>query len=220
MPKNRQDQVQNALFKFYKNPVARVSLELIFSIVAVIFFAAFAIKPTLQTMSELIKEIEDKRTLDEELTQKIASLNTAQSQYQKFSSQFYLLDEALPKTAYLVGSLKILEKLASENKLVIRGITTSAVPDELAALEINTATRELLTFNVDVVGDYLNIRQFINDLMNSRRMMIIDQINFNLGSSRYQENLTAMIRINLPYYTNMVAVGLDKATSTSTTNEE
>lgn len=202
MPKSRQEQVQNALFTFYKNPVARVSLELVFSILAVIFFAIFAIKPTLQTMSELVKEIDDKKALDNQLAQKIASLNTAQAQYQKFSSQFYLLDQAIPKTAMLVESLKIVEKLASSNNLVVQGITISSVPEEIIEASAEKSKRETLTFNVDVAGDYLNIRQFADDIMTSRRMMIIDQVNFSLGNSRYQKNLTAIVRINLPYYKN------------------
>jgi len=202
MPKTRQEQIQRVLFDFYKNPVARVSMELIFSILAIIFFAIFAIKPTLQTMTELVKEIGDKRALDEQLNQKIASLNTAQSQYEKYSSQLYLLDEAIPKTASLVQSLKIIEKIASDNDLAIQGITISSVPDELIKAEAEKSKREALTLNVDLVGDYINIRQFIEGLMNSRRMMIVDQISFSVGSNRYQKNLNAIVRINLPYYLN------------------
>ncbi len=200
MPKSKQEQIQIALLDFYKNPVARVSLELVFSILAVIFFAIFAVKPTLQTMSELIKEIEDKRALEEQLVQKIASLNTAQTQYQQFSSQFYLLDEAIPKTAELIEGLKIVEKIASNNGLVIKGISISAVPDELKQSNEFDAKRKLLTFNVDLTGDYLKIRQFIEDLMNNRRMMLVDQVNFSLGNNRYQKDLSAIVRVNLPYY--------------------
>lgn len=202
MQQNRQQQVQKALQDFYKNPVARVSLELFFSIAAVIFFAVFAIKPTLTTMSELIKEIQDKRTLDEQLAEKIASLNTAQSQYEKYSSQFYLLDEALPKKASLVESLKIIEKIASENGLVIKGINVSDVPDEMNGADPATAERQNLTLNIDVLGDYVDLRQFIEDIINSRRMMIVDQVNFSMDSGRYQQNLAAIVRINLPYYSN------------------
>lgn len=200
MPKSKQEQIQSALLDFYKNPVAMVSLELIFSILAVVFFAIFAVKPTLQTMSELIKEIEDKRALDEQLEQKIASLNTAQAQYQQFSSQLYLLDEAIPKTANLVEGLKIVEKIASANDLVIQGISISAVPDELIKAVEGNSKRELLTFNVDLTGDYLKIRQFVEDLMDSRRMMLVDQVSFSLGSNRYQKDLNAVVRVNLPYY--------------------
>lgn len=202
MQKTRQEQIKTTLIEFYKRPVARVSLEVIFSITAVIFFAIFAIRPTLQTMSELIKEIENKRSLDTQLGQKIASLSTAQTQYQLYSSQFYLLDEALPKTAQINRNLQIIEKIASDNRLVIQAITTSSVPDELEEAQALSASRETLTFNVDVSGDYLSIRQFIEDLMDSRRMMIVDQVNFSMGSSRYQNKLTAVIRINFPYYKN------------------
>ena len=202
MEKTRQTQVQQVLFNFYKNPVARVSVELIFSILAVIFFAVFAIKPTLQTMADLIKEIEDKRALDDQLGQKVASLNTAQNQYQQFSNQFYLLDEAVPKTPQLVEALKLVEKIASDNKLAIQGITISDVPDELNEAVAGTAKRQLLTLNIDVVGDYLTIRQYIEDIMSSRRMMIVDQVNFSLSNNRYSKSLTAVIRVNLPYYAN------------------
>jgi len=200
MEKNRQNQVQQVLFDFYKNPVARVSIELIFSITAVIFFAVFAIKPTLQTMADLIKEIEDKRALDEQLGQKISSLNTAQNQYQQFSNQFYLLDEAIPKSPQLVEALKLIEKIASDNNLSIQNITMSSVPDELNKAVAGSAKRELLTLNVDVVGDYLTIRDYIEDLMVSRRMIIVDQVNFSLSNNRFQKSLTAVIRVNLPYY--------------------
>lgn len=200
MPKTRQELIQRSLVDFYKNPIARVSMELIFSIVAVLFFAVFAIRPTLLTMSELIKEIEDKRSLDEQLGQKIASLSTAQNQYQLFSQQFYLLDEALPKTAQINHSLQVVEKMASDNRLVIQSITISGVPNELAMADASSFERSLLTFNIDVSGDYLDIRQFIEDVINSRRMMIVDQVGFSLGSSRFQKNLTAVVRINLPYY--------------------
>ncbi len=200
MEKTRQAQVQQVLFDFYKNPVARVSLELIFSILAVVFFAIFAIKPTLETMADLIKEIEDKRALDEQLQQKLASLNTAQSQYQQFSGQFYLLDEAIPKRPRLVEALKIIEKIASDNSLVIQSITVSAVPEELEEALAGAARREMLTFNVNVTGEYLVLRQYIEDLMAARRLLIVDQVNFGFGSSRYRNMLSAVIRINVPYY--------------------
>lgn len=200
MPKSKQEQLRSVLLDFYNNPVAKVSLELAFSILAVIFFAVFAVKPTLQTMSELVKEIKDKRALNEQLEQKIASLNTAQAQYQQFSSQLYLLDEAMPKTASLIEGLKIVEKLASENNIVIQGITISAVPDELTIANENEAKREILTFNVDLTGGYLDIRQFIEALIASRRMMLVDQVNFSLNSNRYQTDLSAIIKIGLPYY--------------------
>ena len=200
MPKTKQQNLQQALIDFYNKPVAKVSLELFFSLVAIIFFAVFAIQPTLKTMTELVKEIEDKRALSEKMDQKIASLSTAQNQYQEYSDQFFLLEEAIPRSANLVDSLKIIEKLAGENNLVIESINLSDVPDDLDIATSDNAERVILTFNINIVGDYLDMRQFVEALMNSRRMLIVDQINFSLANDQAYQYLTATVRVNAPYY--------------------
>lgn len=200
MPKTKQQNLQQALIDFYNKPVARVSIELFLSLGAIIFFAIFAIQPTLKTMTELVKEIEDKRALSEKMDQKIAALSTAQGQYQEFNDQFYLLEEAIPRSASLVDSLKTIEKLASESNLIIESINLSDVPDDLEIASPNNAKRTILTFNVDVAGDYLNMRKFVEALMDSRRMLIVDQINFSLTNSQVDQYLTARVRINAPYY--------------------
>ena len=200
MPKTKQQNIQQVLIEFYKKPVARVSIELFLSLTAIIFFAIFAIQPTLKTMTELVKEIEDKRALSEKMDQKIASLSTAQSQYQLYNDQFFLLEEAIPRSASLVESLKIIEKLASENNLIIESINLSDVPDDLEVAGSDNAQRTILTFNVDVAGGYLDMSSFVEALMNSRRMLIVDQINFSLTNSQVNQYLTARVRINAPYY--------------------
>lgn len=200
MPKTKQQNLQQALVDFYNKPVAKVSLELFFSLAAIIFFAVFAIQPTLKTMTELVKEIEDKRALSEKMDQKIASLSTAQSQYREYSDQFYLLEEAIPRSAVLVDSLKVIEKLASENNIIIESINLSDVPDDLNIAGSDNAERVILTFNVNISGDYLDIRQFVEALISSRRMLIVDQINFSLANNQEYQYLTATVRINAPYY--------------------
>ena len=67
---NRKKQLASLLEQFYHNPVAKVSLELFLTIGLVVFLALFAIKPTLLTMSDLVKEIEDKRELETQLSKK------------------------------------------------------------------------------------------------------------------------------------------------------
>ena len=134
------------------------------------------------------------------MDQKIASLSTAQNQYQLYSDYFYLLEEAIPRSASLVESLKIIEKLASDNNLIIESINLSDVPDDLKVAGSDNAQRTILTFNVDVAGGYLDMSSFVEALMNSRRMLIVDQINFSLTNSQVNQYLTARVRINAPYY--------------------
>lgn len=201
MAKSRQEQLGTVLANFYNKPVARVSAELFMSILAVIFFAVFVIKPTLQKMSELVKEINDKKELSSQLEAKIASLSTAQDQYRRNSDKFYLLDEAIPKSPKLMEALKIIEKLASDNTLAIQSITMSSLPDENIVAAAGSAERKLITLNVELAGNYLSLRQFVESLIESRRMILVEQVNFSLSNDRSQEKyLLAKLRINLPYY--------------------
>jgi len=202
MAKNKQQQLSTVLWDFYQNPVARVSLELILSVLAVVFFAIFAIRPTLVTMSDLIKEIEDKRQLDEQMDLKIASLSTAEEQYNKYEDKFYLLDQSIPKQFDLVESLKKIEKIAGEDQLVINRISVSNIIDPISdsqsALYLGQYQRDFLLVNLDVTGSYLVIRQFVEKLIELRQLMIVDQVTFSKKTESGE--LTAVIRVNLPYY--------------------
>ncbi len=187
---------------FYTKPVARVSLELFLTVGTVLFFAIFAIRPTLLTMSDLIKEIEDKRKLDDQMAQKIAALTTVQNTMLRLQNRLFVLDQAIPDSPNVIESLKIIEKVASENKLVINDITISEVPDELQATDLDrvSATRLNTSISFGVTGDYLTIRQFVQELLSVRRSFVIDTVSFGKTTERGQETLKATITLAVPYF--------------------
>ena len=198
---NRKEQLTNALDTFYHNPVAVVSFELFLSVGVVIFFAVFAIRPTLLTMSELVKEIEDKRKLDTQMAQKVAALGTAQGQYLAVKDRVFVLEEAIPTGPDVVNTLKIIEKVASDQNLVINNMTLLEIPDDpasgIAATELE---RKPLPIQLTVTGSYSSIRGFVEDLMNSRRTFTIERINFATEDSRGQKSLDATMLISAPYF--------------------
>ena len=69
------------IWKFYQKPSAKVSSALLLTIFTTIFFAIFAIKPTLVTVAELLKTIEDQEEVVGKLKKKAASLAQAQEEY-------------------------------------------------------------------------------------------------------------------------------------------
>lgn len=202
MAKTKQEQLAAVLMDFYQKPVARVSIELILSILIVIFFALFAIRPTLITMADLVKEIEDKRELSKQMSLKLASLATAQEQYELYQPQFYLLEEAIPRRLDLVKSLKKLEKLAGEGQLVINMMSMSQVPElikeESLTNDFKDYERQFLQINVELIGSYLQIREFVEKIMNVRQVFIVDQVVVERMTET--DNLSAVLRISLPYY--------------------
>lgn len=200
----RRREVINTINTFYAQPVARVSFELITTVVVILFFAVFAIRPTLLTMSDLIKEIDDKRKLDTALTQKVAALSTGQSEYLTLSPRLPILDTALPAEANLTLALKIIEKIASEKRLAITSLIVPKFSDEQLQTESGSpqanVSRKNLNISLSVAGDYVTIREYIADLQNLQRVVIVESVSFTVGEADLGRNLQSTINLNLPYY--------------------
>ena len=210
MAKSKQEQLATVLMDFYQKPVARVSIELILSVIVVIFFALFAIRPTLITMADLVKEIADKKEINKQLDLKLASLASAQEQYDLYQPQFYLLDEAIPRQLDLVKSLKKIEKLAGEGEFAIDQMSIQKVPvtveTELLSGDFGDYQREFLSINVGVIGSYIDIREFIEKIMNLRQVVVVDQV--LIEKMTESDNLAAQLKVSLPHY--LLSSTLDK----------
>lgn len=195
----RQKQLRGALQSFYNNPVAKVSLEVFLSLGLVIFLGLFAVQPTLVTMSNLIQEIDEKRATSQQLTQKVAALSTAQSEYAALGPQLLLLEESIPSKPDVVKTLKIIEKLATENKVIITSLSLPQVPEPNASASASLA-QTALSIQVSVTGDYPAIRQYAESLLTSRRLLQIETVNFTLNEKRGSRSLSATLQLSAPYY--------------------
>ncbi|MBT7309984.1 MAG: hypothetical protein HN846_04750, partial [Candidatus Pacebacteria bacterium] len=204
MKTKKQRQLFITLQQFYQKPVAKVSLELFLSLSAILFFAIFAIRPTLLTMSDLIKEIDDKEKLNKQLSQKIASLSSVQPLYLQLQDQVTILDETIPSQPQLIYSLKIIEKIASELHLVISGINVEEIPKENAVkntkVPLTSFERIDVPLIVTISGDYPAIRQFVESLRDYRRSFIIDTVIFSTRELRGDRKLEARITVSAPYF--------------------
>jgi len=196
---SRQKQLKGTLLSFYNNPVARVSLEVFLSLGLVIFLGLFAVQPTLVTMSNLIQEIAEKRELSQQLTQKVAALSTAQSELAALEPQLVLLEEAVPSEPDVVKTLKILEKLATENQVIITSASVPQVPGPSASVSA-ALTQQALPIQIVVTGDYPAIRQYAESILNSRRLLHIETVNFTLNEKRGNKSLSASLQLSAPYY--------------------
>lgn len=195
----KQQQLLNTLNEFYQRPVAQASLELFLSISAVLFFAIFAIRPTLLTMSDLIKEIEDKRALDGRLDQKVAALASAQNELLSLQTRLPVLEQALPSDPELLEALSYLEKIASDQQLVIESLTLTTLPEGDKKTPAPNQARQSYTLNFTIRGDYVTIKNYLDEVLNVRRAFIIESVAFNTTDTRGKKNLTANVTLAVPY---------------------
>ena len=197
----RDRKITTTLLEFYQRPVAKVSLELFFSIITIIFFAFFAIRPTLLTMSNLVKEIDDKKILNQQLNQKIAALSTVQDSYNANQARFPVLDKAIPPTPRFDEAIAIIERAASDRGLLISSIQAKEIPKEPTQdVDFSQKTRLSKPILITVTGDYPTIRQFIGDLGNLQRTFIVNSIVFNINQERTGQQLEASITVDVPYF--------------------
>lgn len=201
---SRQAQINQVLLKFYQNPVAKISIELFLSFGLVFALAIFSIRPTLIIMSDLTKEIEDKKAYNEALEKKVAALSTARTEYDKVVNRLRTVEEAVPSSPSIAENLKIVEKTAADSSVIIQSIALSEVPDELEepsnAESQNVDALTNLPVTISVIGDYASIKQFVETLQNNRRAVDIDSITFKLSQDRNKSELNAKIAMYFLYF--------------------
>jgi len=185
------DTLRQELAKFYDQPVARVSFELVLSLLAVIFFALFALRPTLNTMAELLKEIEDKREIEAGLTRKIAALGTAQSEYLTYSDRFSILEESIHTNISLESALIYMEYLVARENLSLAGSQIRDFPLVLTDPEDAAVTRKVgnkeirpYAFQVSFSGEYADVIRFFQAIETVKPLFSVQEFTFAVEENR------------------------------------
>ncbi|MCA9370056.1 MAG: type 4a pilus biogenesis protein PilO [Pseudomonadales bacterium] len=200
---NRQTAIAKATREFYQKPMATVSIELILTICFVLGLSVFAIQPTLTTMSELAEEIEQKKELDEDLSNKLNALTSVQETYKQVEPSLYLLEQAIPTKPNTVQDVKVIEKLASNHNLIITSLAVPEIPVVAdSTLSVLQLSKQATPFSLTVRGEYSSIRSFIEELQNYRRVFTVESVSFGINNARRtnQAFLQASISLTAPYY--------------------
>lgn len=212
------------LKKFYDKPVAKVSFELVLSITTVLLFALVALRPTLTTMSELLKEIEDKETIDQALTRKIAALSTAQDEFLTYEPRFAVLDQVVHEVPSVENALFYLEYLVQREGINIAGLSIEEFPvtlpdPESSAASGASAAREpeetLVSYPVQVSfsGEYADILKFFQTIEAVRPLFVIESFSFQVQENA-QEDTTSLVvstKLLMYAYSTQAPVGAEQA---------
>lgn len=195
------EQTMNQLQQFYQKPIAKISAELFATIIGVTLLAAFAIRPTLLTMSQLLKDIEDRRKTSDTLTKKIASLSTLSSEYPILKNDIALLHAAIPNSPDFDGFMRRLEKIASNHNLIISSLQATQLPKEDPS---GNQSPEITQFIVSVnfKGEYQKVRAVLGDLLTMDRYITVENATLNAKRDELEKTNTLMSTINfrVAYY--------------------
>lgn len=178
-----QSQIYSRYFTYIKPvtklPIIRTYGSTIFTLLIMVVFIFFAIKPTVETISNLQKKLADSKEVLEKIKQKSNDLSSANQNFESLSSDTKLkISSAIPDTASLKSIIQTLEGSAANHEASV-----SALQIQPLVLEPEVKNQlgkiEEIKFTFNVEGQYQNLILLLQDLKSSDRLISIDNLSFS-----------------------------------------
>jgi Tfp pilus assembly protein PilO len=165
-----------------KKPITQVSAALLFTLGAIIFFGVVAIKPTLETISQLNQKIAEQKRILDQAEKKVAALSTAQQQYESVVEYLPVLDEAIPAEYAAKQLIHDLEAVAAQNSLPIQSFKVSDLEFPIPAGK-NDEIREL-NFTLTLEVPYPQAKAMLTQLEHLPRLMTIKSLSMSTNENQ------------------------------------
>lgn len=186
--------------RYYQNlehlsnkPKTRLYSTAIFSFLAVSLFGWYAIRPTLQTILFLRREIADETEVNRQMETKISNLVQAQAAYQSAANELPLLDEAIPTNPDVISLVTQMRNLANQVDASVSAIQVGTVPvpapeaPEGATSQVNGSVAKAIKLNLVPIsfvleGKFPAMKTYLENLLSMRRLVSIDSIDMQPSS--------------------------------------
>lgn len=191
---------QDITHTYREKPVVKTSIELVATLLTISFFVIFAIRPTVNTIGQLIAEINTQRQIQVKLDQKIQALQKAQNLWRENQSQIsLLLDQALPKNPAPEKFIRQAEALAAQTGVNIQALS---VDEALLFGQQRESQTEIQNFTatLTVEGGYPALTQFLNGMENLRRINNITSLEIGTTESLGGPGLSLKVSTVVPYH--------------------
>lgn len=153
-------------------------------------FGLFAINPTISTIVNLRKQLEDDQLVDKKLAEKIANISILQGQYEVLQVDLPVVFSAIPSSHQIPQFIGQLRAIAQQNNVHIKTLQTFPVTLSLSV----ASTENSFTFSLEGDGEQDAISHFITSLASFERVITLDSISIN--KSNEQNTSTAFVDIN------------------------
>lgn len=182
--------------KYYKDILPYLKKEknkqyftVILTLGASIFFALFAINPTLSTIIKLRKEVTDSKFVEEKLSKKINSLSSLSQQYQVIQKDIPYILDAIPQQPEAPILVAQIQSIAQDSTVELTKLEVSPIN-----LTSQPATKSSsFIFELTGKSSYENLQKFISSLINMQRIVSVDSISIT-KTEEIDQNLQITIK--------------------------
>ncbi|EKD67502.1 MAG: hypothetical protein ACD_48C00373G0005 [uncultured bacterium] len=190
-------------------PKTKQYSTVIFFFLTVALFGWFAIKPTIQTILYLQREIVDKKEVNTKMDEKINALIVAQAILENIQPQLDVISYTIPSNPQAVDIARQLKNLAENTQASLSAIQIASVPILVATpsstLPSSIVKHTAIPITLSIDGSYNVLASFMNGLLAMQRIVMIDSVSFSPSKSGLPQAKTNDIRLQLKltgYYKN------------------
>jgi len=145
--------------------------------ITIAFFGFFAINPTLGTIADLQKQLEDSQFIHDALQTKIANLTTLQTQYTQLEPDLDPVLSAVPTTPGIDTLIGQVHQIAQQSNLLLNRVQT--LPIDLSPAALAKAKYLAYAFTIEAQGDLPTLQKFMTQMANFNRLISFDSVNFS-----------------------------------------
>ena len=165
-----------------EKPANRAYTAIIFSFLVVSLFGWYAIRPTMQTIFLLKREIKDKIQLNIQMENKISALIEAQAAYQGIETKIPMINQALPMIPDAVNLVAQLRKLSAQSHVTMIGINLPSLPiaEEATDPQKVDIAKKLAEYfiTLSISGAYTDVKAYLQGIADMRRIVQIESMTF------------------------------------------
>ena len=187
---SRYKKYYQSLGETIQKPKNRAYSATVFSFLAVSLFGWYAIRPTIQTILYLRREIKDNVVVSQKMEEKISALVEAQALYQEVQPQLSIVNQSLPPSPEVMSLVAQLRNLANSTNASLSAITIPTVPlagqDATRSAQQPGAGRGPTTpkpaklnefpISIQLSGTFATIQSFLGGINTMRRLTSVDTL--------------------------------------------
>lgn len=184
------------LFPVFKKEKNKQYGILSLTFVTLTLFGIFALNPTITTIVELRKTLEDARIVETKLSEKIQNLQILGTEYNSLGDDLILIENAVPKGPEATRFVGQIQTIASSNGVLLKGLDLGGIAlsgnptiEDSEAITAIVKKREdadsglkPYVFFVTISGTYPQAREFLQALSSFERITNIDTIGISRES--------------------------------------
>lgn len=167
--------------------------ELGLSLLLLVIFFAFAIRPTLNTVLELNKKKNEALTANKRLDEKIQSISLAQANLQEVEPKLDLVNAAVPQEKLILDFLNQAQLLGGEYNVTLKDLdysggesTQNSATSQNSQSEPPASSIQKLTFNLAGSGSYADIKAYTARLESLPRLAQINSISLTRAETQQE----------------------------------